>query len=423
MQEDLLHFIWKYKKLQLKPLISSDGDSILIESPGVHNNLSGPDFFNAKIDLAGQLWAGNVEIHVKASDWYAHKHQYDAAYDNVILHVVWENDAAVLRKDGTEISTLELKNYVSVSLLHEYQQLFDNSLFSFINCEKSIAEIDQFVFNNWIERLFFERLERKSNFILELLEQSQGDWEQVLFTLLLKNFGLKINSEAFLSLAGALPFAIVRKLQSNALQLESVLFGMGHLLDDDLSDEYQQAMKKEYNYLAHKFQLSNAGVFKPHFFKLRPSNFPTIRLSQLAALYHKNQSLFEKIVSATDVKSLYAIFNCEASTYWSTHYTFAKTSKSRLKKLTKKFIDLIIINSVLPLKFSYHKQQGRAVDDDMLKIISEVTSENNTIISNFRKHKVRIDNAKETQGVLELYNEYCSKNRCLECAIGNSLLQ
>ncbi len=424
MQEDLLHFIWKYKKLQLQTLVSSDGDSISIVNTGVHNHLSGPDFFNAKISIAGQLWAGNVEIHVKASDWYVHKHQHDAAYDNVILHVVWENDTAVFRKDGTEISTLELRSFVSVNLLQEYQQLFDKNQYSFINCEKSIGKIEQFVFNSWVERMFFERLERKSNLILELLVKSNGDWEQVLFSMLLKNFGLKINSESFMSLSAALPFSVVRKLQSNSMQLESLLLGMSHLLADETnSDPYFEKLQEEYRFLAHKFQLSNEGVFKPHFFKLRPSNFPTIRLSQLAMLYFKNQSLFEQVISATDIENLYNLFNCEASNYWSTHFTFAKVSKFSEKKLTKKFIDLIIINTVLPIKLCYFKQQGRAVDDVITQITSNILPEQNNIVSKFKNCEVKIISAKESQGILQLYNEYCSKNRCLECAIGNSLLQ
>ncbi len=424
MQEDLLHFIWKYKKLQWKTLVCSHGEVVIIEKVGIHNQLAGPDFFNAKIRLDGQLWAGNVEIHIKSSDWYVHNHQNDENYNNVILHVVWEDDVSVFRNDGSEIPTLELKRYVSKTLLIDYQNLFDKQRYTFINCEKSISEVDYFLFQNWLERLYFERLERKSNFIFNLLVKYNNDWEQVLFTLLLKNFGLKINGEAFLSLANALPFSVVRKLQSNVVQLESVFFGMTHMLNNEsVLDNYYIELVREYNFLNRKFELLNDGVLKPDFFKLRPTNFPTVRLSQLANLYGKHQSLFEKIMSGTDVKTLRAIFSVSTSDYWSNHYTFGKVSKKSEKKLTKSFVDLILINTILPLKFCYAKHLGKGVDENIIEIITKILPERNSILSNFMKHKVNVENAKDSQAFLQLYNEYCTKNRCLECAVGGSLLQ
>ncbi|WP_317042133.1 DUF2851 family protein [Zobellia sp. OII3] len=293
MREDLLHFIWKYKKLRLSDLRTSQGESLSIIDFGRHNHLAGPDFFNAQIDIGGQVWAGNVEMHLKSSDWYAHHHEQDTNYNNVILHVVWEDDGDVFRKDNSLIPTLELRKYIPLQLLQTYQSLFDRKNVHFINCEKDIGDFDDFLMKNWLERLYFERLESKAGFVFDLLKKSNNDWEQVLFTFLLKGFGLKINGAAFLSLGAALEFSIFRKQQDSIFQMESLLFGMAHLLEDDtVLDDYYVELKKEYAYQKRKYGLSDAGVQKPDFFKLRPPNFPTVRLSQLANLYAMHQSLF-----------------------------------------------------------------------------------------------------------------------------------
>ncbi len=424
MREDLLHFIWKYKKIQLEQLVTSKKEPIIIEDVGSHNLHSGPDFFNAKVSIDGQLWAGNVEIHVKSSDWYAHNHEQDSKYNNVILHVVWEDDAEVYRSDNTEIPTLELQHYIPPKLLKAYQDLFDKRSVSFINCEKSIAQIDRFIIDSWFERLYFERLERKSFWVKDLLKQSKNDWESVLFSMLLKNFGSKINGEAFLSLAQNLDFSVVRKIQNDILQLESVFFGMSHLLDDEeIVDEYFLQLRREYKYLKNKFDLRTNAVQKPNFFKLRPYNFPTIRLSQLARLYAVHQGFFIKIMEAPDLETLYSIFEVSASSYWNTHYTFGKESKKSTKKLTHKFIDLLIINTVLPLKFCYAQHIGKDVNEEIITIIMEINKEENVITRNFTRHGIVLKNGKESQALIELYNEYCVQNKCLQCAVGNSLLQ
>lgn len=424
MREDLLHFIWKYKKLQLTDLVTTNNESVVIIDSGLHNNLAGPDFFYSKVNIDGQLWVGNVEIHTKSSDWYVHRHEKDTKYDNVILHVVWEDDASVFRKDGSEIPTLELKNYISKELLLAYQNLFDKKQKTFINCEKDIVQVNSFVLRNWLERLYFERLERKSEFILSLLKDSKNNWEQVLFSLLLKNFGLKINGEAFFSLSNALDFSIIRKLQSEVSQLESIFFGMSHLLENEtVLDTYYIQLKKEYQYLKNKYILKDDGVIKPEFFKLRPPNFPTIRLSQLANLYASYQNLFDRVINTDTIEELYLLFDVSASGYWNDHFTFGKPSKKSTKKLSKKFIDLLIINTILPLKFCHAQQMGNDINEEILKIISKIKTEDNSIISNFKGRGVIAKNAKETQAVLQLYNEYCTQNKCLECAVGNSLLR
>lgn len=423
MRENLLHFIWKYKKLPLEHLLTTKNEIISLVDVGLHNDLAGPDFLNAKIRIGGQLWAGNVEIHLKSSDWFAHHHEIDANYNNVILHVVWEDDMSVFRKDRSEVPTLELKNYISKPLLEAYHQFFDNRNIKFINCERELKSVDGFLFRNWLERLYFERLERKSSLILNLLSESKNDWERVLFILLLRNFGSKVNGDSFYSLAQALDFSIFRKVQGNLFQLESLLLGTAGLLEDDsLVDGHYIDFKKEYGFLKTKFNLNTTGVLPPQFYGLRPPNFPTIRLSQLANLYNGRQNLFSQLMEADSISEIRVLLEASASDYWKDHYTFGKVSKKSNKKLSKSFIDLIIINTIAPLKFCYAKQQGREVDEQIVEIISGLKSEGNRVVENFKQHGAIVENALQSQAVLQLYNEYCTQNRCLQCAVGASLL-
>ena len=235
MQEDFLHYIWKLKKFDTSDLKTTNNEVVEIVSVGEHNQNSGPDFFNSQLKIGNQFWAGNVEIHIKSSDWFVHNHEIDSAYDNVILHVVWEHDTEVFRKDNTEISTIELKKYVSKTALENYQKLFSKSD-TWINCENDFKSVDDFTISNWLERLYFERLERKSNEIEKLLKSSSNNWEAVLFKRLAKNFGLKVNGESFLSLANSIEFSIIRKQQSNLLSLEALLFGQAGFLEDDIQE-------------------------------------------------------------------------------------------------------------------------------------------------------------------------------------------
>jgi hypothetical protein len=423
MREELLHFIWKYKKLQLGNLSGSKNESIQILDVGSHNLLSGPDFFNAKIQIDGQLWAGTVEMHIKSSDWYTHNHELDPNYRNVILHVVWEDDCDVFRSDNTVIPTLVLKDYIPSHILQEYQKLFYHKKGSFVNCGNEISNISDFILQNWLEVLYFERLERKTNLVDQLLTTSNNDWEQVFFMLLAKNFGLKINGEAFFEIANRTQFAMVRKIHDNTLQMESLLYGLAGFLDDGIiGDDYFDSLKREFTFLKAKFAFLDAPIQKPEFFKLRPSNFPTIRLSQLANLYTIHQNLFSKVISAKSAEDIYAIFDVSASEYWDDHYTFGKSSKKYVKKLTRKFVDLLIVNTVLPIKLKYAKHLGRDINEEIVTIISGITPESNTVISKFRTLELQFPSAKESQAVLQLYNEYCTKNKCLHCAVGHQLL-
>ncbi len=424
MREELLHFIWKYKRLQLETLTTSGKEAVSIVDVGTYNTLSGPDFSNAKINIDGQLWAGNVEIHVKSSDWYAHHHESDPQYNNVILHVVWEDDAQVFRANQTVVPTLELQHYVYPEVLAAYRKLFDQRDRSFINCEKNLRHTDALLLQNWLERLFFERLEQKSGLIMELLAHSKNDWESVLFMLLLKNMGSKINGDSFLSIGRALHFPLVRKMHDKVFKLESVLFGLAGFLEDDrIVDAYYLELRKEYRYLAHKHDLEHLGVQRPEFFKLRPSNFPTVRLSQLACLYGTHQNLFSKVIKATSLEEIYSVFTISATTYWDTHFSFGKPTKRHKKKLSMKFIDLLVINTLLPLKFCHARHTATDCHEELIHMISHLKPEENRIITNFKALGVVGQNAMESQSLIQLYNTYCSKNKCLQCAVGASLLR
>ena len=407
----------------MEGLVTTKNETIYLVDIGLHNHLAGPDFSNAKIRIGNQLWAGNVEIHLKSSDWFAHHHETDPAYNSVILHVVWEDDMPIFRKDRSEVPALELKNYISEHLLDAYHKLFDKNNINFINCERDIRSVEGIILQNWLERLYFERLERKSNLILDLLEESRNDWERVLFVLLLRNFGSRINGDSFFSMAGAFDFSVIRKLHGNVFQLESLLFGMaGFLEDDSLVDGYYIDLRKEYGFLKSKFNLSTEGVLPPQFFGLRPHNFPTVRLSQLANLYADRQNLFSRLIEADSVPKIYSLLEVSTATYWNDHYVFGKISKKSNKKLGKSFIDLIIINTLAPLKFCYAKYKGKGMDGQITEIISGLKKEKNRIVDNFQQHGISIENAMQSQAVLQLYNEYCTKNKCLRCAVGTNLL-
>ncbi|NNE33444.1 MAG: DUF2851 family protein [Winogradskyella sp.] len=420
MQEDFLHYVWKYKAFDTNELRTTHGEKIAIVLLGQHNFNAGPDFFNAQLSIANQLWAGNVEIHVKSSDWYLHNHETDAAYDNVILHVVWEHDTDVYRQDNSEIATLELKHYVDKKLILNYQNLIQSK--SWINCEKDFPEIDDFVLNNWLERLFIERLEAKAKIIDVFLKKSNNDWEAVLYKMLLKNFGLKVNGESFLSLANSIDFSILRKLQNNILDVEALLFGQAHLLEKKVEDGYFIDLKHRYGFLKQKFSIDNKAVIPAQFFRLRPPNFPTIRLSQFANLYTLKPQLFSEVITLKTRKEFYKLFRNGTSDFWMTHYTFSKVSKPSKKLLTKSFMDLLIINTIIPVKFSYALAQGKQIDEEVLKLIRELKMENNSIVSKFLKLKPIEKTALNSQGLLQLKHSYCDKNTCLQCTIGNSLI-
>ena len=422
MREDFLHYVWKNFKFKGNTLNTHQGELIEVLHLGTHNKLAGPDFFNAKLRIGGQLWAGNVEIHIKSSDWYLHGHENDVNYDNVILHVVWEYNVEVFRKDGSIISVLEIKDLVSPSLLNYYKQLLAKSGSRFINCENDISEIDDFLWENWLERLYIGRLEKRHLEIASLLKSNQNDWEKVLFILLMKNFGLNINGPKFFQFAQALPFSIVRKVSNQPMQLEALLFGGLGLLSKDSKDNYELRLLQEYTFLKQKFSLELNTGQKVDFFGLRPMNFPTVRLAQIAALYSQHQNLFSVLMRLRTIEELITLVKVKTNKYWDNHYNFGKESVYKKKTVSNSFIALLAINTLIPLKFSYQKSQGNPDVERLLKWVMELSEEKNSVTKGFKGLGKKVDNAMHSQAILELKKNYCDKNQCLQCAIGGKLL-
>lgn len=421
MNEDFLHYVWKYKLFSTNDLKTTSKENIQILKAGLHNKNAGPDFLNSKLKIANQIWAGNVEIHIKSSDWYLHKHETDANYDAVILHVVWENDASIFMKNNTPIPTLVLKDIVDSSVLNNYRNLLLTPT-SWIPCKNSIASIDDFTFSNWKERLFFERLERKSEEINTLLKEANNNFEAVLFQLLAKNFGLKVNGDAFLRLAQSVDFSIIQKVCFNEHQFYALLFGQAGFLEEDVEEEYHQQLKLEYAFLKHKYKLETISKNNFSFFRMRPTNFPTIRIAQLGSLFSKHQNLFSKLIQIEKIEGFYKLFSVEINDFWKTHYNFDKKSKASTKKLTKSFIDLLIINSIIPLKFLYLKSRGELEINKLIDVLQLIKPEKNNIISKFSDIGIKSKSSFDTQSLLELKNNYCTEKRCLECAIGVKVL-
>lgn len=421
MQEDFLHYIWLHKKINAFHLHTTQHEVLEIISVGKHNFNSGPDFFNAQLKIGDQLWAGNVEIHVKSSDWFVHNHETDKAYDNVILHVVWEHDTEIFRKNNAAIPTLELKQHIAADLLQNYNKLFAANN-KWINCESDFNTVDDFILDNWLERIYFERLERKYTTIEALLLASKNNWEAVLFKMLTKNFGLKVNGDSFFSIANSIDFSIIRKLYSNSRNLEALFFGQASLLEQDIQEPYFLELKKTYFFLKQKFQLDNLHVIPIQFFRLRPQNFPTIRLSQLVTLYNTEQHLFSKILETNSIEDFYKLFSVTTSEFWKTHYTFQKSSKLTQKKTTKSFIDLLLINTIIPIKFSYARHQGLNINETITKLLEQIPSEKNSIVSTFNNLNQVTKSALQSQALIQLKTEYCDKNKCLHCAVGNALI-
>ncbi|MFT7285797.1 DUF2851 family protein [Nonlabens sp.] len=421
MREDFIHYLWKFKKLSGQELKTTERKEIVIKSLGTHNFFSGPDFFNGRVEIDGQDWAGNVEMHVKASDWYLHGHDEDPAYDNVILHVVWMHDAEITRRDGINIPVLDVSQYVDPDLVQSYIKLFAVKNDQFINCESQFSSIDSFKRDQWLEKLFFERLEVKSDRIKHLLEQNNNDWEAAFFHLLARSFGTKTNADAFEQLASSMEQSVVRKLAKDAFQLEATLLGQAGLLDVTKKDSYYKELFDEYAFAKAKHQLQ-ASLTPMKFFRLRPANYPTVRISQLARLYQNNPMLFGEVLLAKSRTDIHQLFEVKAAKYWSTHHVFDKETEEREKMLTSDFIDLLIINCIVPIKFMHARFMGNDKMEELLDLMYELKPEKNTIITGFKK-LLKVENALQTQSLLQLKTNYCDVNKCLSCDIGVSLLR
>lgn len=422
MKEEFLHYVWQYQLFSHIALKTSLKEEVVVVKPGIYNRNSGPDFLQAHVQIGGQLWVGNVEIHLKSSDWYAHHHEQDANYDAVILHVVLEHDATVFMKRNRLLPTILLKDRIAKGLLEQYQTLFAKQQ-RWIACENQISNTDKFIIKNWLERLYVERLEEKSKFINELLKTTHNDYESVLFQLLAKNFGLKVNGAAFLHLAQSFDFSLVRKLSFDEDALTALFFGQAGFLTDEIEEGYYVNLQDRYRYLQHKYRLVAIDKEYFQFFRMRPQNFPTIRIAQLAALYYKEQQLFSKVMEVQRLEEFYELFSVMINDFWNTHYTFRKQSKKSSKKISKTFIELLLINTILPLKYVYLKSFNVGGVDSLLAIVEKIAPERNAILTKFMSLEVEVESALESQALLTLKNEYCVKKRCLECAIGNYLLR
>ena len=439
MREDFLYYIWENRLID-KDLCTTDGEQVDIEATGYRNTDSGPDFLEAKIQIGDKLWAGHVEIHVKSSDWNRHGHQTDKAYQNVVLHVVYENDDKV-----NDLPTLELKGHFDESLYAHYQTFISTK--GWIPCEKSIGKVSPFTRLSWLDRMAVERLESKSEAVTKILESNQFDWEDALYKLLMRYFGLKVNNEAFEYLANILPFKTLLKHADNLLQVEAMLMGCAGFLEDDFTEEYPLLLKREYSVMKAKFNLLTMPAERWKFMRMRPSNFPTIRLAQMAQLIHKNGCLFSKIREAKNGNDVKTLFDVDASEYWATHWRFAKCdrlpqcdsptaqesgavglsshgSRKTAKHLGDATADILIINAVTPLLFCYGKlHKDESVCETALQFLEDTEAEDNAIIRHFAQCGIGAQNAMQTQALLHLYNIYCKRKRCLECRVGNVLLK
>lgn len=421
-KEEFLHYIWKFKLFTSKGLYTVDGEEIKIIHQGQHNSDGGPDFFNSKIKIAETTWAGNVEIHLKSSDWIKHRHQNDKAYQNVILHVVYEHDKKITDQLGRAISTLELKGLINESLVEKYEDLIFSK--GWIPCASQLKLVDHFTINNWKERLILERLERKSEEVMSTLKLNKNNWEETFYQYLFKYFGLKINALPFEILAKNTPLKIISK-HNKIGEIEALLFGQAGFLQDHLKDDYTLQLKKEYLFLRSKFALQPMDKSCWKLLRLRPNNFPTIRISQLSNLLSKDARLFSKILTSETIDDLKKIITTKASAYWENHYQFDVLS---LKKSEKKVGDLlknnIIINVVIPFVFVYAKvKQDESLNQKTLGWLLEIKAENNSIIKKWNFFGINTKNARDSQALIELKNNYCSQKKCLNCSIGNNLLK
>lgn len=421
MNEDFAQYVWKFQKFSTTKLNTTTGATVRVVKVGTYNTNAGPDFLFGEVVIDDQLWAGTIEIHILSSDWFVHRHESDLNYDTVILHVVWEHDMEVHRSDGSCIPVLEIKNLVVPTVVKSYRSLFSKQQ-RWINCEPNMANVDPYVVKRWLDRLFFERLEQKGLAIEASLLRLQNNWEAALVELLAQAFGLKVNGASFLSIIQSLEYRTLRKLQLNCHDLESLFMGQAGWLEEE-NDPYQSSLKSSYDFFKSKFKLTNHLIIPPKFFRLRPHNFPTIRLSQLAAVLSANPSFFTEIVAAKTREDYAAFFNVKASSYWDTHYTYGVETKKSEKKLSQPFIDLLILNAIIPLKIVYARTVGKDISEEIIALAQSLRGESNTIVSKFQSIRKFENNAMISQSLLQLKNRYCDANRCLNCEIGNALLK
>ncbi len=419
MREDFLHYVWRFKKLNNTSLKTVQNNDVVIKDFGLYLGTEGPDFFNAQVYIDGQLWAGNVEMHINASDWYAHHHEIDPAYQNVILHVVWNNDLSVLRSNGTEIPTIVLKDYISENVFNAYQRFKQQPQYIF--CEDYIKQFNSFDWLLWKEKLMIERLEQFTNRIVKELKQTNNNWEESFYRMLLRNFGLNINGDAFYELAANLPLKIIRKEQAHLVHLEALFLGTANLLQSESEDYYLKTLQKTYAYLKQKYQLKQNNL-TPSYYKLRPDNFPVIRLVQFATFIYNQPFLFDLIRNPESISVNNKLLDIQISNYWQTHYVFGKEHKNRKKTVSQSFYNLLLINTILPFQYVYHQQLGKDMIDEVLQHYQSIDLEKNSTTDMFKKMNIPLTSSLDSQSVLFLKKNYCDLKRCLNCEIGIKLM-
>lgn len=421
MKEIFIIYLWE-NRLLCSELRTTDGKTIEVLHCGTLNHNAGPDFLNARIRINEMVWAGNVEMHVNASDWYKHGHNADKSYDTVVLHVVYESDKDTFTTQGKPIPTLSLKGCFDESLLLRYRDFLDSK--QWIACQNSVGAIQRFTWLSWLDRLIVERLENKVAEVLQLFEKTGNDWEETFYRRLTSGFGFKVNDMAFAQLAQKLPFNLLLRHADNLLQLEALLFGMAGMLSGSFIDAYPQQLQREFNFLKQKYGLTPMNIEQWRWMRMRPANFPSLRLSQLAALIHQNQRMFSSFLEVPSVENILPKLQVFASPYWDTHFQFDKLSEGSRKNLGKDAIHLLIINVIVQVFFTYGVfHNNETIKDRAFMLLESMDAENNHIIQQFEKLGVVANDALQSQALLQLKKEYCDPKRCLECRIGQLLIK
>lgn len=418
--EQLLHYVWKHKIFPLKELKTTTGQQVEVIDTGLANTDAGPDFFNAKLKLDGVLWIGNIEIHERSSDWFKHGHHADAGYNSVILHIASEIDTEISRSNGERISQIQL--ICPEAVRTNYKELLETD--SYPPCYRIIPSLPPFTAHSWMTALQMERFEQKATLLNERLKRCQGNWEDAFFITLARNFGFGLNGDAFETWAHRLPFRAVDKHRNDLFQIEAIFFGQAGILEDSDGDGYYLRLKKEYTYLQHKFGLIPMDASLWRFLRLRPANFPHIRIAQLACLYHRAYGLLSRIMETETLQGVRDILKGGTSEYWLTHYTFGGSSPSRPKTLSNTSLDLLIINTVVTFLYAYGLHKGnRVLCARAGCFLEELKAENNYITRMWEQCGMKASNAADSQALIQLKKEYCDKKKCLYCRIGYEYLK
>ena len=418
--EQLLHYVWKHKIFPLKELKTTTGQQVEVIDTGLANTDAGPDFFNAKLKLDGVLWIGNIEIHERSSGWFKHGHHADAGYNSVILHIASEIDTEISRSNGERIPQIQL--ICPEAVRTNYKELLETD--SYPPCYRIIPSLPPFTAHSWMTALQMERFEQKATLLNERLKRCQGNWEDAFFITLARNFGFGLNGDAFETWAHRLPFRAVDKHRNDLFQIEAIFFGQAGILEDSDGDGYYLRLKKEYTYLQHKFGLIPMDASLWRFLRLRPANFPHIRIAQLACLYHRAYGLLSRIMETETLQGVRDILKGGTSEYWLTHYTFGGSSPSRPKTLSNTSLDLLIINTVVTFLYAYGLHKGnRVLCARAGSFLEELKAENNYITRMWEQCGMKASNAADSQALIQLKKEYCDKKKCLYCRIGYEYLK